>query len=120
MSDNHGNTPAAWAAVAVAMLGFVVGGIGLMFNPISLPVFWVGVAHRCRVAGGLRGDGQDGSQRPGSLMTLAAEPLTARPAVGADARRRCSARRRGRRDASRCTCATPTSPTRGASARSTR
>ena len=25
MSDNHGNTPAAWAAVAVAMLGFVVG-----------------------------------------------------------------------------------------------
>ena len=26
MSDNHGNTPAAWAAVAVAMLGFVVGG----------------------------------------------------------------------------------------------
>jgi hypothetical protein len=44
MSDNHGNTPAAWAAVAVAMLGFVVGGIGLMFNPISMPVFWVGVA----------------------------------------------------------------------------
>jgi hypothetical protein len=44
MSDNHGNTPAAWVAVAVAMLGFVVGGIGLMFNPIDLTVFWVGVA----------------------------------------------------------------------------
>ncbi len=44
MSDNHGNTPAAWAAVAVAMLGFVVGGIGLMFNPVSLTLFWVGVA----------------------------------------------------------------------------
>ena len=44
MSDNHGNTPAAWAAVAVAMLGFVVAGIGLMFDPVSLPVFWVGVA----------------------------------------------------------------------------
>ncbi|HET7431042.1 MAG TPA: HGxxPAAW family protein [Nocardioides sp.] len=44
MSDNHGNTPAAWAAVAIAMLGFVVGGIGLMFDPVSLPVFWVGVA----------------------------------------------------------------------------
>jgi hypothetical protein len=44
MSDNHGNTPAAWAAVAVAMLGFVVGGIGLMFDPVSMPVFWVGVA----------------------------------------------------------------------------
>lgn len=44
MSDNHGNTPAAWAAVAVAMLGFVVGGIGLMFNPVSMVVFWIGVA----------------------------------------------------------------------------
>ncbi len=44
MSDNHGNTPAAWAAVAVAMLGFVVGGIGLMFDPVSMAIFWVGVA----------------------------------------------------------------------------
>jgi uncharacterized protein (DUF983 family) len=44
MSDNHGNTPAAWAAVSVAMLGFVVAGIGLMFDPISRAVFWVGVA----------------------------------------------------------------------------
>jgi hypothetical protein len=44
MSDNHGNTPAAWAAVAVAMLGFVVAGIGLMYNPISMSVLWVGVA----------------------------------------------------------------------------
>ena len=33
MSDNHGNTPAAWTAVAIAMLGFVVGGVGLMFDP---------------------------------------------------------------------------------------
>ncbi len=44
MSDNHGNTPAAWAAVSVAMLGFVVAGIGLMFDPISRTTFWVGVA----------------------------------------------------------------------------
>lgn len=43
MSDSHGNTPAAWTAVAVAMLGFVVGGIGLMFDPVLLAVFWVGV-----------------------------------------------------------------------------
>jgi len=43
MSENHGNTPAAWAAVGVAMLGFVVAGIGLMFDPIYLAVFWVGV-----------------------------------------------------------------------------
>jgi uncharacterized protein (DUF983 family) len=50
MSDNHGNTPAAWAAVAVAMLGFVVAGVGLMFDPISKPVFWVGVALVCASA----------------------------------------------------------------------
>ena len=47
MSDNHGNTPAAWAAVAVAMLGFAVAGIGLMFNPVNLAIFWVGVAIGC-------------------------------------------------------------------------
>jgi hypothetical protein len=43
MSDNHGNTPAAWAAVGIAMLGFVVGGIGLMFDPVNMTVFWFGV-----------------------------------------------------------------------------
>jgi len=44
MSDNHGNTPAAWTAVAVAMLGFVVGGVALMLEPVSMPLFWVGCA----------------------------------------------------------------------------
>ncbi len=43
MSDNHGNTPAAWTAVLVALVGFVVGGVGLMLSPISMPIFWVGV-----------------------------------------------------------------------------
>ena len=41
MSDNHGNTPAAWTAVVVALAGFVVGGIGLMMG--NMTVFWVGV-----------------------------------------------------------------------------
>ncbi|MBS43130.1 MAG: hypothetical protein CMH83_08240 [Nocardioides sp.] len=44
MSANHGNTPAAWTAVVVGLAGFIVGGAGLMFSPISYPVFWVGVA----------------------------------------------------------------------------
>ncbi|CAN5669911.1 hypothetical protein BH11ACT8_BH11ACT8_13220 [soil metagenome] len=44
MSDNHGNTPAAWTAVVVALVGFAVGGAGLMLSPISYVVFWVGVA----------------------------------------------------------------------------
>ncbi|NHC23031.1 hypothetical protein G6553_07590 [Nocardioides sp. IC4_145] len=43
-SANHGNTPAAWTAVVVALLGFVVGGVGLMLDPVSFVVFWVGVA----------------------------------------------------------------------------
>ena len=42
MAENHGNTPAAWTAVIIGLLSFVVGGIGLMVY--SMPVFWVGVA----------------------------------------------------------------------------
>jgi hypothetical protein len=44
MSENHdhGNTPAAWTAVVVALAGFLVGGLGLMVG--SWPMFWVGVA----------------------------------------------------------------------------
>lgn len=44
MSDNHGNTPAAWTAVVVALLGFVVGGVALMLHPVNMAIFWVGVA----------------------------------------------------------------------------
>jgi hypothetical protein len=43
MSAHHGNTPAAWSAVVVALVGFTVGGIGLMFDPVKYPIFWVGV-----------------------------------------------------------------------------
>lgn len=42
MSDNHGNTPAAWTAVGIATLGFVVAGIGLMAG--SWLTFWIGAA----------------------------------------------------------------------------
>lgn len=42
MSAHHGNTPAAWTAVFVILLGFIVGGIGLLID--SWPMFWVGVA----------------------------------------------------------------------------
>lgn len=44
MADNHGNTPAAWTGVGVAMLGFLVGSIALMLTPVSMPIFWIGVA----------------------------------------------------------------------------
>ncbi|HEY9564021.1 MAG TPA: HGxxPAAW family protein [Nocardioides sp.] len=43
MSDNHGNTPAAWTAVVIGLLAFVVAGVGLMLSPINLPIFWIGM-----------------------------------------------------------------------------
>ncbi|KQZ69938.1 MULTISPECIES: HGxxPAAW family protein [unclassified Nocardioides] len=44
MSDNHGNTPAAWTAVIIGLVAFVIAGVGLMLSPISMPVFWIGMA----------------------------------------------------------------------------
>ena len=45
---HHGNTPAAWTGVLVILVGFVVGGIGLVIG--SWPMFWVGVVDRRRSA----------------------------------------------------------------------
>lgn len=44
MADNHGNTPAAWTAVGVAMIGFVVGSVALMLSPVSIVMLWIGIA----------------------------------------------------------------------------
>lgn len=43
MSASHGNTPAAWTAVAIGLLGFLIGSVGLMLAPINWFVFWAGV-----------------------------------------------------------------------------
>ena len=40
--DKHGSTPAAWTAVTIIMVAFLVGGIGVV---VAQPwLFWVGVA----------------------------------------------------------------------------
>ena len=39
---HHGNTPAAWTCVVIVLIGFTVGGIGLVIYNMS--VFWLGVA----------------------------------------------------------------------------
>ena len=39
---HHGNTPAAWTAVCVALAAFIVAGIALMVG--SWLMFWIGVA----------------------------------------------------------------------------
>jgi hypothetical protein len=40
--DNHGSTPAAWTAVTIVMIAFLVGAIGVLMS--NAVVFWVGVA----------------------------------------------------------------------------
>ena len=42
MSAHHGNTPAAWTGVLIVLAGFVIGGVGLVID--SMTVFWIGVA----------------------------------------------------------------------------
>lgn len=42
MSDSHGNTPAAWTAVTIMFVGFLLSGIAL---PLEAPwLFFVGLA----------------------------------------------------------------------------
>ena len=42
MSASHGNTPAAWTAVSIMFVGFLIGGIAL---PVRAPwLFFVGIA----------------------------------------------------------------------------
>ena len=120
MSAHHGNTPAAWTAVVVGLVGFTVGGVGLMFDPVNMTVFWVGVGdHRGRRRG-LRGHGPARHGRPLSAAHVTA--LAAPPEPPATRGRRMlapaltigglAARHRWR-----CTCATRTSTAAGASAR---
>lgn len=42
MSAHHGQTPAAWTGVSIALVAFLVGGLGLVFE--SMTVFYIGVA----------------------------------------------------------------------------
>lgn len=44
MADNHGSTPAAWVAVFLVLIAFVVGGIALVFSPPNWVMFWIAVA----------------------------------------------------------------------------
>ena len=43
MAAGHGNTPAAWTAVGVAMLGFVVGSIALLQTPAQMLLLCIGI-----------------------------------------------------------------------------
>ena len=43
MASGHGNTPAAWTAVAVAMVGFVIGSVALLRTPANMTLLWIGI-----------------------------------------------------------------------------
>jgi hypothetical protein len=38
--EDHGSTPAAWTAVAIIMIAFVVGTLAIILG--NWPMFWVG------------------------------------------------------------------------------
>lgn len=40
MADSHGSTPAAWTAVVLVLIAFMVGAVGLVIA--NWVVFWVG------------------------------------------------------------------------------
>ena len=43
MAGSHGNTPAAWAGVGVAMIGFVLGSVALLRTPVINSLLWIGI-----------------------------------------------------------------------------
>lgn len=43
MSASHGSTPAAWTAVTICLVGFTVGGIGMVLGP-NWVLVWIGLA----------------------------------------------------------------------------
>ncbi len=43
ISSGHGNSPAAWSAVGLMLIGFVVWAIGMVTGP-NWVLVWIGVA----------------------------------------------------------------------------
>jgi hypothetical protein len=62
MSGHHGRTPAAWTGVTIALVAFVIGGVGLLIE--SMPLFYVGLVLGlvAAVAGGVMSKMGMGSQ----------------------------------------------------------
>lgn len=40
---SHAGRPSSWFAVGVMLVGFIIGGVGMVLGP-SWPLFWAGVA----------------------------------------------------------------------------
>lgn len=85
MSAHHGNTPAAWTLTCIVLVGFAIGGVGLMVD--YFPLFWAGVA--CVPLGAVVG----GVMRAAGMGAVArnhGEATTAPSAEPAGARQRAA------------------------------
>ena len=73
--NDHGNTPAAWTAVIIMIIGFVVGAIAVIL--LNWPLFWIGgvgvVVLGAIVGKVMQMMGMGGRCRP-SRMRLAFQP----------------------------------------------
>lgn len=52
--NSHGNTPAAWTAVTIIMIAFVIGAVAVLTANWAL--FWIGGVGGC-ILGGVVGKG---------------------------------------------------------------
>jgi len=50
--EYHGNTPAAWTAVTIVMIAFVIGAVAVLQG--NWPLFWIG-AVGLTIVGGIVG-----------------------------------------------------------------
>jgi hypothetical protein len=72
MSASHGNTPAAWTAVSIMFVGFLIGGLALPLNAPWLFFVGLGVVALGAVVGkvmsmmGMGGDQDRTTDRGGS------------------------------------------------------
>lgn len=62
--ENHGSTPAAWTAVTIVMIAFLLGTIAVMIG--NWPMFWIGGVGLA-IVGGIAG-------RVMSMMGMGQQP----------------------------------------------
>jgi hypothetical protein len=70
--DGHGNTPAAWTAVTIMLIGAALGTVAMIF--LNWPLFWVSIG--IIVVGAIAG-------KVLQMMGFGASPVHHRPPVDA-------------------------------------
>lgn len=78
---HHGNTPAAWTAVIIIMVAFLLGTIAVVIG--NWPLFWVGGVGLC-IVGGIVGRVMSGMGygKYAKHSDADAEPVSTAPTAG--------------------------------------